>query len=429
MKRRTTESFIEELKSIFGNKYDYSKVEFKTTKSPVTIICPTHGEFQARPENLVRGFGCAKCAADSQRMGRDEFIMKSKQIHGDKYDYSKVVYINSNEKVEIVCPEHGSFWVMPRNHLNGSGCPHCANNSRRVSIKQVGDFDNKSFFPEIRKEVADFFVNELNLFTVFKDASYHDNDSRIKIIFNNLKLSIIIKDLVPNEQNSVASEIDDLNDNGFRCVYIFGDEWYSRKEIVKEKIKHILGLHVKLKNIGARKCNISPISCDLAKIFLEKNHLQGYSLGSIYIGAFYNNELVSVMVFKEESDGLWNLVRFASDMKNVYPGLATKMLSFFIKKCYVKVNYIKTFLDRRWGIKDENVYTKMGFILSSTLQPDYRYIDGYNRSHKFGYRKQRLSSIYGFPMSMTEIEMTRALNLNRIWDAGLFKYVYDNTKK
>ncbi len=56
----------------------------------------------------------------------EEFIKKAKEIHGDKYDYSKVEYTSTNDKVCIICPEHGEFWQRPHNHLKGQGCPKCS---------------------------------------------------------------------------------------------------------------------------------------------------------------------------------------------------------------------------------------------------------------------------------------------------------------
>jgi len=64
-------------------------------------------------------------------MGRvtntESFIKEATLINGDRYDYSKVVYIKSNQKVEIVCKKHGSFWQRPTSHMEGTGCPKCCN--------------------------------------------------------------------------------------------------------------------------------------------------------------------------------------------------------------------------------------------------------------------------------------------------------------
>ena len=78
------------------------------------IICPEHGEFWMKPNNHLNGQNCPKCALIEQGINRrkttEQFIKEAKEIHGDKYNYDKVTYINSQTKVEIICPVHGSFW-------------------------------------------------------------------------------------------------------------------------------------------------------------------------------------------------------------------------------------------------------------------------------------------------------------------------------
>lgn len=126
----TTEEFIKIAKEVHGDKYDYSKVEYKNDKSKVCIICPVHGEFWQRPSHHLSGHECTKCGrekiwAKRGRMSTDEWVEKAKKVHGDKYDYSKVEYIDADAKVCIICPEHGEFWQKPSNHLSGRGCNMC----------------------------------------------------------------------------------------------------------------------------------------------------------------------------------------------------------------------------------------------------------------------------------------------------------------
>ncbi len=123
----TKEEFIEKAKEVHGDKYDYSKVVYINSTTPVTIVCPEHGEFLQKPINHLRGSGCHKCTG-LIRLTTSEFIEKAKEVHGDKYDYSKVVYINNHTKVTIVCPIHGEFEQIPNTHLLGCGCPICAGN-------------------------------------------------------------------------------------------------------------------------------------------------------------------------------------------------------------------------------------------------------------------------------------------------------------
>ncbi|NKB61253.1 MAG: hypothetical protein GKR95_03620 [Gammaproteobacteria bacterium] len=128
----TYERFLDDARKAHGNRYDYSQVEYINALTKVTIICPEHGPFRQNPANHIRDVGCPKCgdeSAASIRSGTTEsFICEALGVHGDKYDYSKTVYRSSHEKVEIVCPEHGSFWQSPVNHVKGNkaGCPGCS---------------------------------------------------------------------------------------------------------------------------------------------------------------------------------------------------------------------------------------------------------------------------------------------------------------
>ena len=119
------ETFIKKSRQIHGDKYDYSKVEYVNNKTKVCIICPEHGEFWQKPEkHMNQGHGCPKCGGTG-KLTQKEFIDKCKIIHHFKYDYSKVDYINTETKVCIICPEHGEFWQTPHSHLQGADCPFC----------------------------------------------------------------------------------------------------------------------------------------------------------------------------------------------------------------------------------------------------------------------------------------------------------------
>jgi hypothetical protein len=127
--RIRTKSFLEESKKIHKNKYDYSKVIYKNTDTKVTIICPIHGEFQQSPNSHINSTGCPKCGIELSSKSRstsiDNFISKSKKIHKNKYDYSKVIYKNTHTKVSVICPKHGEFQKSPHDHLKGRGCLLC----------------------------------------------------------------------------------------------------------------------------------------------------------------------------------------------------------------------------------------------------------------------------------------------------------------
>lgn len=114
-----------------GTKYDYSKVNYISAYSKVEIICPLHKSFWQEARKHSYGSGCQKCgreAVSKERIkkARNTFEERSNKIHNNKYDYSKVNYINNTTNVEIICPEHGSFWQQPNNHLQSKGCVYCS---------------------------------------------------------------------------------------------------------------------------------------------------------------------------------------------------------------------------------------------------------------------------------------------------------------
>lgn len=124
-KKLTAEEFIEKAKQIHGHKYDYSKVEYLGCNVDICIICPIHGEFWQKPYKHLSGQGCKKCVSENQSLKRN-FIEKARRIHGDKYDYSKVEYINAHTKIRIICPIHGEFLQTPNGHIyQKQGCPKC----------------------------------------------------------------------------------------------------------------------------------------------------------------------------------------------------------------------------------------------------------------------------------------------------------------
>jgi len=169
LETKTTKNFILEAQSIHGNKYDYSKVEYINSLKKVCIICPEHGEFWQTPSSHLQGCGCKKCAGFG--ITTDEWIKKAKKVHGDKYDYSKVNYKGAEKKVCIICSEHGEFWQLPNNHLKGRGCPNCRNYKLETNIMKFLTenkikFEHNKTFKWLKSNNAyktlDFYLPEYN---------------------------------------------------------------------------------------------------------------------------------------------------------------------------------------------------------------------------------------------------------------------------
>jgi len=126
-KKRTTQEFIDDALKIHGNRYDYSSSNYLSSEKPIEIICKVHGPFLQIAANHLKGDNCPKCVGN-QKSNTIEFIKKAKLIHGDRFNYDKVEYVNNKTPIVITCPKegHGDFVMKPNSHLSGSGCPICS---------------------------------------------------------------------------------------------------------------------------------------------------------------------------------------------------------------------------------------------------------------------------------------------------------------
>jgi hypothetical protein len=142
-RRLRKDEFIRRARQRHGDKYDYSLVDWKSTTQAVRIICPRHGEFEQLPYNHMLGRGCARCAIECpkprppRRMTTANFIPRAREIHGERYDYSKVEVRGALEPVVIRCRIPGPFAQRPANHLLGFGCTRCSQEQRRVPVDAV----------------------------------------------------------------------------------------------------------------------------------------------------------------------------------------------------------------------------------------------------------------------------------------------------
>ena len=161
-KTKTTEQFIADASVRHGDRYDYSNSLYKKSNIKIEIICSKHGSFWQEPSKHIGGQGCMGCRQTSTV---EDFIKKGNIVHGQLYDYSRVIYSKSKTKIDIVCKLHGSFWQTPRAHISGKGCYMCANNRK----KTLPDFVKSA--KEVHGEKYDY-----------SDVIYKNNNTLIKII-------------------------------------------------------------------------------------------------------------------------------------------------------------------------------------------------------------------------------------------------------
>ena len=178
IRRLSLSAFIKKSKIKHKNKYDYSKVNYKNENEYVLISCPIHGEFKQTPKLHMRGRGCSLCGGSNPHTTKS-FIKEAKNVHGEKYDYTKVNYKNAHSHLIIICPQHGEFNQTPTGHLSGAGCSKCINKSegRIAELLVKKNIVYREFIIEMKK--YDFYLPELNLI-IERDGEQHYRDCQIK---------------------------------------------------------------------------------------------------------------------------------------------------------------------------------------------------------------------------------------------------------
>ena len=287
--------------------------------------------------------------------------------------------------------------------------------------------------PEI--EFLDFLIDNI---LVFQSNSHILEGHEIDLLIPSMKIGIEFDGLLWHSEffggKKHKYHLDktiNANRKGYGLVHIFEDEFTLHKDIVFSKLRHLLNLDANLPKVQGRKCTIKEIIKKDSEEFLSKYHIQGFASATIYVGCFFHDELVGVMSFKNGSvknDG-WELNRFATKPCYQYQGIGSKLFSYFVKN--YNPNVVYSFADRRWTLDaNNNLYTKLGFDLERITPPDYSYFSRHahipTRIHKMTFSKNKLIRKYNLPHDLTEREMAIKLGYDRIWNCGLFKYVFYN---
>ena len=178
--KKSQEAFILEASKKHNNFYDYSDSVYIDYSTKLKIVCPLHGEFNQRAGNHLKGIGCMLCGrektASARRLTLATFLERAKKIHGDKYNYAKVKYLNNSTKVEIVCAIHGTFKQNPDKHLGGNGCMKCGHKATQVyALKNSGGYKD-SVWAERGIKAKDF-----NSYKVYLVGLKNDKEEFYKI--------------------------------------------------------------------------------------------------------------------------------------------------------------------------------------------------------------------------------------------------------
>lgn len=237
IERRTKklESFIEDANKIHGNKYNYEKTTYKNALTPTIVTCPIHGDFIVTPTaHTTKKQGCPICSKENadnkQKLGREKFTKLANSIHNNKYDYSKVDYINNYTKVIITCPIHGDFLQTPHSHLRGNGCPKCKESHLERDIENLLTTNNINFLKQYKPtflngQSLDFYLPKYNV-AIECQGSQHIRGKWFRGNKKSKSEDIIEKDVLKNQK---------CYQNNLKIFYFFSRKNEKEKVINEEK--------------------------------------------------------------------------------------------------------------------------------------------------------------------------------------------------
>lgn len=205
--RKTYDDFILRSRLIHSNAYDYERVSFTKLSDKVEIICKRHGSFMQRASSHLVGNGCKKCFHERCMVGLQTFVSEARKIHGNKYDYSKVVYTGNKIPVEILCPSHGSFWVKPNGHVSsGAGCKKCYESKGERAVELVlckyGIRYVREYVVSPHRYRFDFYLPDFNIFIEYNGHQHYypveifgGLDEHLKVKERDIEKALIVKSL------------------------------------------------------------------------------------------------------------------------------------------------------------------------------------------------------------------------------------------
>ena len=185
---------VERFRNRFGEKYTFVKSSFVDVDTKMKVYCNEHGLFEITPASYLYGNTsshlCNTCAyregGGKNSITTEDYIFKSKSIHGDKFDYTKTIYKSAKDKVIITCPKHGDFKTFPQYHYYGWGCPDCGydmssslgeENIKHWLIKNKIDFVRQKTFEGLkgksRKLKCDFYISSKNLVIEYNGEQHY----------------------------------------------------------------------------------------------------------------------------------------------------------------------------------------------------------------------------------------------------------------
>lgn len=236
-KKLTTQEFIARARKAHNGFYLYDKTVYVNMRTKVIVTCPKHGDYSIFPQNHMKGHPCFRCKSESHSglITKDlgQFLIEAREVHGDKYDYSQVVYNGYRTKVVILCPKHGSFSQKPVKHtVRGRGCPKCGQETSvgEERIREILSGMGEDFIREKCADTGasvsrfDFYLPDRNTLIEYHGRQHYETTS-----WGGEKG---LKKRQKNDQKKVKW----AQNNGFSLIVIPYWEFERIEEILRDKL-------------------------------------------------------------------------------------------------------------------------------------------------------------------------------------------------
>lgn len=420
----TFDKFLEKARDVHGDKYDYSKSKVENYKIKIEIICKIHGSFFQTPNNHLSGKGCKECGMMSTlnhiyencSSSTEDFIQKSKELHSDTYDYSKVEYVNNHTQVKIICMEHGEFLQLPHNHLVGKGCKECGiqkaghytgtSKLEEDFVSFVRSFYSGEIITSVRDKIPpmelDIFLPEFNFGIEINGSYWHSEKFK--------------------DKNYHLHKYNLCKSKGIRLISIWEWEYLKDRDKIENFIKNLI---LEKKKLFARKLEIKEVDIKTQREFLESNHLQGYVPCTHALGLYKDDELIQLMTLrvKSKKDKLYEIGRLATKTGYTVVGGTKRLFKHLLSLVDFETIISYNNMDKFTG----DTYESLGMRFESISIP-YGWIRNTEYLPRYATQKNKLIR-QGFDKNKSESEIMRDEGFSKIYLTGVSKFVFGKKEK
>lgn len=380
-------------------------------------LCDKKHSFSARIGDRVNGSKCNICSNYAVLAGLNDMAttnpLMAAEWHPTKNGELRTENITdgSNTKVWWLCEKGHEWFNSPLSRKKADG-----------SVSKCMECHSQTFSSKPEKEIANMF--EALGVKIICNSRKLLKGTELDIYLPEYKVAVEYNGLYWHTEarkgkNYHYDKWRKCEELGIQLIQIWEDSWVKDKNLVLRSLQHKVGF-ASQERIFARKTSVKEVSAREAKPFLLANHIQGFASGSYYFGLFdVTGVMCSLIVLKREPNNGLNIIRYATSAQVV--GGFTKLLAYAEKQN--EPDFFVTFSDH--CISDGSLYSRNGFTADQEIGPDYMYVVGLERKHKFGYRlkKFRESPDLQYVEGYSESQLARLNDLERIWDAGKTRWV------